>query len=389
MARRLYRPRPATVAASADGVPERVGRGEVDSVREEWLVEDRWWTARPLRRRYFELTHGERRERGRVLRPRERSLVLAEGRADCTPSCTRTRRTRSWTARPRRRRSPPRPPCTATRPSRSPTTTGCTGRWSSRTRARGSGVKAITGTEVTLDDGSHLTLLAADRTGYSNLCRLLTAAHAHTRANPRERTPPHATLEQVEQHADGLSCACPAARATARPSVMGARLLAAFGRERFRVELQRPFWRRDRTRNRMLAQLAERLRRAVRGDGQRALPPSRPRPAPGRLRGGAAAVGARPDRAPAPRQRHIGDGLPRRHGGALRRPSRGGRGDGADRGADRVRPHARPRLPLSRRGGSRGRPQAGRAVRRAAARALSAQRRARRGGRRASRRSCA
>jgi len=25
-------------------------------VREEWLVEDRWWTARPLRRRYFELT---------------------------------------------------------------------------------------------------------------------------------------------------------------------------------------------------------------------------------------------------------------------------------------------------------------------------------------------
>jgi hypothetical protein len=56
VARRLYRPRPATVGASADGVPERVGRGEVDSVREEWLVEDRWWTARPLRRRYFELT---------------------------------------------------------------------------------------------------------------------------------------------------------------------------------------------------------------------------------------------------------------------------------------------------------------------------------------------
>jgi len=25
-------------------------------VREEWLVEDRWWTPRPLRRRYFELT---------------------------------------------------------------------------------------------------------------------------------------------------------------------------------------------------------------------------------------------------------------------------------------------------------------------------------------------
>jgi hypothetical protein len=24
-------------------------------VLEEWVVEDRWWTARPIRRRYFEL----------------------------------------------------------------------------------------------------------------------------------------------------------------------------------------------------------------------------------------------------------------------------------------------------------------------------------------------
>jgi hypothetical protein len=56
VARRLYRPRLAAVVASADGVPEQVGRTGVDSVREEWLVEDRWWTARPLRRRYFELT---------------------------------------------------------------------------------------------------------------------------------------------------------------------------------------------------------------------------------------------------------------------------------------------------------------------------------------------
>jgi hypothetical protein len=36
-------------------VPRAVGRLEVASVREEWLVEDGWWTRRPLRRRYFEL----------------------------------------------------------------------------------------------------------------------------------------------------------------------------------------------------------------------------------------------------------------------------------------------------------------------------------------------
>ena len=27
----------------------------VDSVRESWLVEDRWWTDEPLRRRYWEV----------------------------------------------------------------------------------------------------------------------------------------------------------------------------------------------------------------------------------------------------------------------------------------------------------------------------------------------
>jgi hypothetical protein len=32
-----------------------VAGAEVDSVREEWVVEDRWWTTRPLRRRYFEV----------------------------------------------------------------------------------------------------------------------------------------------------------------------------------------------------------------------------------------------------------------------------------------------------------------------------------------------
>ena len=56
MSRRLYRPRPATVQAGADGVPVKVGRAAVESLREEWRVEDRWWTARPVRRRYFELT---------------------------------------------------------------------------------------------------------------------------------------------------------------------------------------------------------------------------------------------------------------------------------------------------------------------------------------------
>jgi hypothetical protein len=53
--RRLGAPKPAAVEADARGTPAAVGAVAVDTLREEWVVEDRWWTGRPLRRRYFEL----------------------------------------------------------------------------------------------------------------------------------------------------------------------------------------------------------------------------------------------------------------------------------------------------------------------------------------------
>src|SRR5918998_4579205 len=43
------------------------------------------------------------------------------------------------------------------------------------------GVRPITGAELTLDDGHHLTLLCETERGYRNLCRLLTIAHEGTR----------------------------------------------------------------------------------------------------------------------------------------------------------------------------------------------------------------
>ncbi len=42
--------------------------------------------------------------------------------------------------------------------------------------ARAADLRAILGAEVTLDDGGHLTLLAATQAGYAHLCRLVTAA---------------------------------------------------------------------------------------------------------------------------------------------------------------------------------------------------------------------
>ncbi len=53
--RRLGVPRRVAVSAGEDGQPLLVDSRVIDSVRESWLVEDRWWTERPVRRRYWEV----------------------------------------------------------------------------------------------------------------------------------------------------------------------------------------------------------------------------------------------------------------------------------------------------------------------------------------------
>jgi hypothetical protein len=51
----VYEPQRVRVRTDAVGEPTRVDTVAVEAIREEWLVEDRWWTPEPLRRRYFEL----------------------------------------------------------------------------------------------------------------------------------------------------------------------------------------------------------------------------------------------------------------------------------------------------------------------------------------------
>ena len=48
--------------AGDDGVPLLVGGIAVEAVREQWLVEDRWWTPKPLQRNYFELVLADGRD---------------------------------------------------------------------------------------------------------------------------------------------------------------------------------------------------------------------------------------------------------------------------------------------------------------------------------------
>jgi error-prone DNA polymerase len=126
------------------------------------------------------------------------------------------------------------------------------------------GVRPITGAEVTLADRSHVTLLVESPKGYANLCRLLSAAHAHTRPPGKEsQSPSDPALDQglLEELNDGLVCLSGCARhgLAIRNANAAASLARAFGRDRFLVELQRPYERGDMRRNALLRDLAESL----------------------------------------------------------------------------------------------------------------------------------
>jgi error-prone DNA polymerase len=125
--------------------------------------------------------------------------------------------------------------------------------------ARAVGLRPIHGAEVDLDDGRHLTLLVQDARGWSNLCRILTRAQAHTR---ERRGPPSSAsvpLTDVLEHADGLVCLSGCALRGVQDEPTIRRLLEPFGPQRLRIELQRPFLCDDRARNRRLDALARRL----------------------------------------------------------------------------------------------------------------------------------
>jgi hypothetical protein len=60
---RLYSPLAVAVDVDDAGAPRAIDGVAVEATREDWLVEDRWWTERPLRRHYYELALAD----GRVL----------------------------------------------------------------------------------------------------------------------------------------------------------------------------------------------------------------------------------------------------------------------------------------------------------------------------------
>ncbi|HWH78791.1 MAG TPA: PHP domain-containing protein, partial [Candidatus Binatus sp.] len=66
-------------------------------------------------------------------------------------------------------------------------------------KAREAGLKLIIGSEVSVDDGSTIVLLAQDRAGYANLCRLITKGRRRS-----EKGESAVNWEEVCAHAPGL-----------------------------------------------------------------------------------------------------------------------------------------------------------------------------------------
>ncbi len=127
--------------------------------------------------------------------------------------------------------------------------------------AKAFGIRPITGAEVTLEDGHHLTLLAATVEGYHNLCRMLSTAHLSG-----DRKDPHLAYSVLAAHTRGLialsGCkrgqipALAAAGETAAAEAALLRYTGWFGRENFYIELQQNLVHGDTERCRRLAALA-------------------------------------------------------------------------------------------------------------------------------------
>lgn len=125
-------------------------------------------------------------------------------------------------------------------------------------------IHGITGAEITLKNNYHLTLLAKDRQGYRNLCRLITAAHSSG-----ERDTPELDPALLKDHAAGLIVLSGCRQGELAQLVAMSRLPEAknlirnylewFGSDNYYLELQQNLVNGDTERNRKLLSLAREM----------------------------------------------------------------------------------------------------------------------------------
>jgi error-prone DNA polymerase len=125
-------------------------------------------------------------------------------------------------------------------------------------------IKPIIGAEMTQTNGNHLTLLAKNNEGYSNLCRLMTSAQLeHSKGSPVLNP------ETLAQYSAGLICLSGCRNGEIAGSIISGhaektrgpanRYIEIFGRDSFYIELQNNLYPEDEHLCRELVGLAESL----------------------------------------------------------------------------------------------------------------------------------
>src|SRR6185437_791310 len=127
-------------------------------------------------------------------------------------------------------------------------------------------IKAHVGAEVSVSNNGSYPLLVKSRTGYQNLCRLITSVKLRTPKKEIAYTNP----DELQCHAEGLICLTgdengPLARALARGGIQEGRkslqqLTTIFGHENVYVELQRHGDHYQESRNQAAIELAREFR---------------------------------------------------------------------------------------------------------------------------------
>ena len=129
--------------------------------------------------------------------------------------------------------------------------------------AQKAGIRALIGAEITSINGCRYPLLAASRTGYQNICRLITRIKLRAKKGEASATP-----EDLAEHANGVICLTggdegPLAH-TLRQGYPDAKaclatLSAIFGRGNVYAEIQRHYDRGQEARNQAVVDLAREL----------------------------------------------------------------------------------------------------------------------------------
>ncbi|MGE5568907.1 MAG: DNA polymerase III subunit alpha [Rhodospirillales bacterium] len=128
--------------------------------------------------------------------------------------------------------------------------------------AKKAGIRAHVGAEITAADGTIYPLLVRNRTGYQNLCRLITRLKLRAKKYEGAARP-----EEIAEYAEGLVCLTGGADGPLAKAIKAGkgrecleRLAAAFGRENVYAELQRHMNREEEARNQAVVELARATR---------------------------------------------------------------------------------------------------------------------------------